>query len=438
MTPTLEMSVSRIELAKDEFRKLQPRWCGLTREQVVADQRLRLRAAMIEEVIERGYAATSVKYVLARAKTNRKVFYEQFASKQDCFLSTYDYFTDGAVQRISAAYRQKRGWRRKLHAAFEAYTLEVVASPKAARLALVEVLAAGPVAIARLDRTRQTFEKMIATSLSEGHSGVELPPLLVQGTVCGIERVTRRHLLAGTIEELPGLAEELCAWVLSYRSAAANELRIAVPRGGRLRSRRAAEEETDRIRLLRSAAKIAADEGYASLTAGRIARDAGVSKATFDALFKGEKGKDQCFFDALRHLGLEALVQAGEPARCASDPAIGVQRGIAALMEYLAYDPVLAQIAFVEVFAAGPAAIETREWVLSEFKRLLVKLLPEADRPSDVVAEATVGAVWGIIHHRITHGSPRELPYLSNHAAYLALTPALGAETAVKKIALAT
>ena len=45
---------------------------------------------MVEAVAGRGYDAVTVRQVIALAGVSRRSFYEQFASKQDCFLSTYD------------------------------------------------------------------------------------------------------------------------------------------------------------------------------------------------------------------------------------------------------------------------------------------------------------------------------------------------------------
>jgi AcrR family transcriptional regulator len=63
---------------------------GLSREQVVGSQRDRMLKAMAHSVSEQGYAKTSVADVLTRAGVSRETFYEQFSSKEDCFLATFD------------------------------------------------------------------------------------------------------------------------------------------------------------------------------------------------------------------------------------------------------------------------------------------------------------------------------------------------------------
>src|SRR3954454_19040502 len=63
---------------------------SLTREQVESSQRERLLLAMCEAVAERGYVATSVADVIARARVSRETFYRHFADKQTCFEAAHD------------------------------------------------------------------------------------------------------------------------------------------------------------------------------------------------------------------------------------------------------------------------------------------------------------------------------------------------------------
>ncbi len=105
----------------------------------------------------------------------------------------------------------------------------------------------------------------------------------------------------------------------------------------------------------------------------RIARDAGVTEARFDELFEST---EQCFLDALDRLGLEALVCATRASQGSEEPLSGVHRAIVALMRHIATSPVLVQVAFVEIFALGPAGIERRERLLGQFTDQLMRRLP--------------------------------------------------------------
>jgi AcrR family transcriptional regulator len=449
--PATETTGSRYQKLRRGVRGVN----GPTRAEVVVDQRRRLHEAMVEVAAARGYPATSVKAVCALAGISRRTFYdlyavtEQRSPKEACFLDAYDFVVGRAAARISHAYRHEQDPERRLCSAFEQFAREVLDEPATARVALVEVLGAGPAALARMQRTRLIFEQMIGASLAQGPEGVMLPPPLVKGIVCGIERITRQLLLTGDIEELPTLADRLLAWVLCYRSPAAAAL-ATTPPGRREASPQwlpRARVENERARILCCAARIAAVNGYAQLSPARIARAAEVSEARFEELFEGG---EQCFLDALDRLGLEALVCVARASRSSDDRLVGLHRGIVALMSHIASDPVLVRVAFVEIFAVGPAGIQRRERLLGQFTELLTRSLPGLEGPSAPgppaggppappcsprpIAEAAVGAIWGIVHDQVTRGSARLLPELAGYATYIALAPAIGGQAAMQLI----
>ena len=408
---------------------------GLSRDQVERHQRRRLYEAMVEIAASRGYQTTTIKAVCALAGVSRQTFYDLFgADKEECFLGAYDYVVDRATKRIALAYRGEPDPERHLCRAFAQFCREVVTEPEAARVALVEALGGGPSAVARMRRTRLTFEQMIGASFSDAPDGVALPPLILKGIVCGVERITRRRLLAGDVRELPALADELLAWALSYRSPAAATPAVASPARDDRRPeqwRAPTRVENDRARILCCAAQIAATRGYAQLTPAQIAGAAEVTEARFYELFQST---EQCFLDALDRLGLEALVCAARASQSSEDRLVGVHRGMAALMGHIATHPVLVRVAFVEIFRVGQAGIQRRERLLGQFADQLVRSLPRSQAPSGLAAEASVGAVWGIVHDHVTRGATQQLPGLAGHATYLALAPAIGAEAAVEVI----
>ena len=56
-------------------------------------------------------------------------------------------------------------------------------------------------------------------------------------------------------------------------------------------------------------------------------------------------------------------------------------------------------------------------------------------RPSQFAAEASIGAMWGVIHHFVATGRGVQLPIAAPALSYLALAPALGGAAAVDVIA---
>jgi AcrR family transcriptional regulator len=418
------------------YVKLRPGPNGPGPELVARHQRARLYHAIVELVLARGYAVTSIKAVCALAGVSRRTFYDLFGDahappKQACFLAAYEYVVGGAARRVRLSYRTEPDPHRRLQRAFEQFAHELVARPQFARFALIEPLGGAPSARLRIDCSRHLFEKMIGASFQDGPDGVTLPALVVKAIVCGVERIARQRLLADRVQELPGLAEELLSWALSYRSPAVRELKAVRPRGGTapVPFRPHAHADSDRARMLRCAARIAAAGGYAQLSPGRIASAAGVHEGRFNELFAST---EQCLLEALDRMALEALV-AVAGARPGDATGVGLHGRVVALMRHLAADPCLVQVAFQEIFALGYPGVARRDRSLGRFTTFLTLSKPAAP-PAGLVAEATVGAIWGIVDHYATRGAARRLPMVAGHATYMALAPVLGAHAAVEII----
>src|SRR4051794_36044600 len=63
---------------------------GLPRAFVAHNQRLRIVAAMLRVLPAHGYPATTTGHITREAGVSRAAFYQQFAGKEECFLTTYD------------------------------------------------------------------------------------------------------------------------------------------------------------------------------------------------------------------------------------------------------------------------------------------------------------------------------------------------------------
>jgi hypothetical protein len=241
-------------------------------------------------------------------------------------------------------------------------------------------------------------------------------------------------VLGGRTQELHELAGGLAEWALAQGSAAIAELSAPAPaprdRAGRW-PRVCARTDGERGRILRAAAELAASAGHVRVAPMAIADRAGVSERAFRACYEDAEG---CCLDALDLVSLEALTSAAAASRTAGDGPRGAYRGIAALLDRVAEDPLLRGAILVNAIPEGPAALERSERMLQRHVDLLASRLPRSLRPPGVTAEATVGALWGLIRHYVAAGAAYLLPELAGHAAYLALAPVVGAEAAVRAI----
>jgi AcrR family transcriptional regulator len=403
---------------------------GLSGEQVKDHQRTRLYEAMVEIAASKGYPATTIKAMCSLAGVSRQTFYDLFgADKEACFIGAYDHVVGRAAARIKLAYCDEQNPDLRVCRAFEQFTWEAASEPQAARFALLEPFGAGPAALARMDRGREMFEGLITASMCSAPHGAELSPTIAKGIVGGVERVARAHLLAGNVEELRTDAHALSGWVSCYRPwshpAPAPAPKPEVRRDAGLRCK------DQRLRILRAAAAIAAKDGYFALSRARITRLADVSDETFASLYGGTDGIESCFLGAFELCGLEALLAAATASRHATTWPGGVRSAITALLDHISAHPFLGRLAFVEIFSVGLSGIERRSRLLERFTEQLVQHLPHSQQPSELVAEAIVGAIWAVIHDYVVRGQVRRLGELADQATYLALAPVIGHEAAV-------
>jgi AcrR family transcriptional regulator len=180
---------------------------------VTESQRNRIHQAMIEVVSRRGYPETRVVDVIGVAGVSRKTFYELFDSKEDCFLAAYDVLLENLLGEAGNAYESKAGaaWPERIAAALEALLEHLATHPDEARFAIVEVLAAGPKALARRDAALRQFTGFLEAGRSE--TSVELPGITSLSIAGGINELLYSEILHGAIGRLPSRLPDLIFWV---------------------------------------------------------------------------------------------------------------------------------------------------------------------------------------------------------------------------------
>jgi AcrR family transcriptional regulator len=196
------------------------------REVVAQSQRERMLVAMADAVAEKGYANVAVADVIERAKVSRRSFYEHYANKEECFLAAYDAGVEGMLEELRASEREAAsgGYLAGARAQTEVYLQILADNPAFARTFLIEVLAAGPAALARRDAVHERF----AQRLHEGYRALaqesadlpEVPSYIFRAAVGAIEELVVDRLLKegpATLPELLGPILEIELRLLSAR-----------------------------------------------------------------------------------------------------------------------------------------------------------------------------------------------------------------------------
>lgn len=176
-------------------------------------QRNRIRRAMVEVVATRGYPETRVVDVIAVAGVSRKTFYELFEGREDCFLAAYDVLLENLLREATDAFEAAPGsaWAERVADALEALLNHLSRYPDEARFAIVEVLAAGPKALARRDAALREFAGFLEPGRSE--TTVELPGITSLAVAGGINELLYSEILQGAAARLPSRLPDLTFWV---------------------------------------------------------------------------------------------------------------------------------------------------------------------------------------------------------------------------------
>jgi AcrR family transcriptional regulator len=190
---------------------------GLSPEFVSAQQRERILLAFAESVAGHGYASSSVERVAARAGVSRRTFYEQFRGKEDAYLQLYEELTGALIARVTAAGGDGEGdWPRRC---LRALLAAVATEPLFAHVCVVDVLGAGPGAIAARDRCLRTFAGLLNTLASADGARRPLAPLAAEGLVGAIYDVMYNRVAQDQAAGLPDLLDDLHSFCLSVLDA---------------------------------------------------------------------------------------------------------------------------------------------------------------------------------------------------------------------------
>jgi AcrR family transcriptional regulator len=185
---------------------------GLPAEDVVHSQRTRLLEALLEVVAENGYQAARVSDFTALAGVSRKTFYELFSDKEDCFLAAYDWALGRLLTATAEAYESSTSpWPEKVHRGVSTFLTRLAEHQARAKVCIVEVLAAGPKAVARRDAAIRGFTFFIDEG--RGETAAELPAFTALAILGGLNEILYTNILNGRTAELPRLAPDFVYWI---------------------------------------------------------------------------------------------------------------------------------------------------------------------------------------------------------------------------------
>ena len=220
MVPKAQPDPSPSAARRDELTLLPERTSlprglrALPEAEVAASQRGRILQAVTEEVAERGYAATSVKGIIGRARVSRAAFYAAFSDRESAFAAAHLEASQQLLDRISAAAgRAPAGdWRARHRAGVTAYLRGFQSAPAYAVSFMVEIRAAGPRLADQRDEVLERHAHSLAAVARQARREQGRPPLsraAIVGLTGATDELATREIRAGRIDRLHELVDPI-------------------------------------------------------------------------------------------------------------------------------------------------------------------------------------------------------------------------------------
>ncbi|MFP5388866.1 MAG: TetR/AcrR family transcriptional regulator [Thermoleophilia bacterium] len=193
------------------MEKIPPR-SGLTRAEVVENQRARIFAGFATALAYHGYEDTKVTDIVELAGVSRATFYERFESKELCFAAAYEDGVERLADAIGEAANGERDWANQLSAGLSAGLAFLAANPPLGHLLFVESLAAAR--SARLEHEGSLIrlaEALRPPSADGAEVSVETARILAGGLASHLSG----RILAGEAERLSELHDALVQYLLA-------------------------------------------------------------------------------------------------------------------------------------------------------------------------------------------------------------------------------
>jgi AcrR family transcriptional regulator len=210
--PTREPRGSRRrpDAPPSDVERIRPR-SGLTRAEVIANQRRRIFDGFASALAYHGYEDTKVTDIVELAGVSRATFYERFESKELCFAAAYEDGIERLAAAVEAAVDADADRASRLSAGLMAGLDFLAASPPLAHLLLVESLAAARPA--RLEHERSLVQ--LAEALRLPPDGDDLSEETARLLAGGLASHLSGRVLAGEAEGLPDLHDLLLEYLLA-------------------------------------------------------------------------------------------------------------------------------------------------------------------------------------------------------------------------------
>lgn len=411
------------------YRRLPRGPHSMTKHEVLHNQLHRIHGALVEAIFRWGYEGTTVARIVQLSGVSRRVFYEQFSDKEDCFIRTA-----GVVgfQILSAVRKRCRATeeasRDPAREALGIFLNELECKPKAARLLLVEAPLRGPATAQAAFNTIGALERLILER-APGKQFKEAPGPVRYGVTGALQWMLEQPLRGEEASRLTMLVGVMYSWVMLLDSQLLGMLkpRVIPPKSVCVKD----ASDDVRERLLDSVLRLAITTRSGGLVGLQIADCAGVGLDQFNKHFPDP---EECYRIAFREISAPLLeLTCTGPPDCRAW-VYNVHQVCSQLFCHLAENPLHAEAIVTPACVFEESVGRLGRNLVGEIAELLTVDAPDIpDRQTTV--HSIAGAIWGLIYQLVQQGKPGLLAALSDYFSYLVLAPFVGQQGAIKVIA---
>ncbi len=211
-------------------------------------------SAAARVISQHGYNGLTVARITTAANISRRTFYQQFNSREDCFLALFETAATRAETLAREAAADRETWREQVRAGLTALLRFIDEEPALGSLLIVDALSAGPAVLERRAHILDTLAVVVDRGRAHAKARDAPPPLTAEGIVGAVlsviharllDRLGRRrdttdgsspHATTVTHDPLTDLSSALTAMIVAPylgKSAATKELARPAPRTSR-------------------------------------------------------------------------------------------------------------------------------------------------------------------------------------------------------------
>lgn len=200
----------------DSSQTFNPQPPGLARAYEVRTERERLLEAIVKVSAAKGYEATTVADVVEYAGVAQESFDGMFSGKEACFLEAYEAVFDVLIAHVAAGFESaaEQTWPEQIAAGLRALVELLSTEAEIARMAMVEVTAAGDAARERYRAALTRFTPFLERGRTYSGQGEDLPADTARFAVGGATSMIFDEVRAGRGPELKRILPDLVFAVL--------------------------------------------------------------------------------------------------------------------------------------------------------------------------------------------------------------------------------